>query len=180
MTTVAKINAVTFGDLRDAADRPSLDAALAVIMPIAGIETGDVAGAVLAEASHDHWRCRSSTHRLRMLTNWLEAELVYAEPELTVGHHVRLTETVDLFPDVIAEKGWTGTVEQMDQESVWVKLDCVCPTLEEWDNQLQIWRSNYPDGLPLEVLQDPAKRAEVRAAVLAAKAMAWTVKGVRS
>lgn len=179
MTTVAKINAVTFGDLRHAADRPSLDAALTVIMPIAGIETGDVAGVHFSDADHAIWRSRSSVGRLRMLASWLKAELVYAEPELDLGHHVRLTETVDLFPDIIAEKGWTGTVEQMDQESVWVKLDCVCPTLEEWDNQLQIWRSNYPDGLPLEVLQDPAKRAEVRAAVRAAHA-GWTVKGVRS
>jgi hypothetical protein len=83
-SAVDRIGAVTWGDLRDAAERPTLDAALKHIMDIAGIETGDVAGQMF-KAGWPSWK----SLRLQWLLQWLDAEQKAAEswPDDVADHY---------------------------------------------------------------------------------------------
>ena len=67
------------------------------------------------------------------------------------GDVVRLTSEVDNFPTIIAPTGATGVVTKTGEDDVWVRMDLHFPQLDEWDNELQLWRWER-DELPLELV----------------------------
>lgn len=72
-------------------------------------------------------------------------------PPFTPGSHVRLTADVDNFPTCLIKAGETGTIADMDDDCVWVRLDAHHPELSKWGNDLQIsFSADYP--APLEAI----------------------------
>lgn len=76
-----------------------------------------------------------------------------------VGRRVRLTEPLDLYPHCIVRAGETGTLQSINDECIWVKLDTHYPELAEWDNAAQIdnW-SDEAEGTsffyPVELIEE--------------------------
>lgn len=64
---------VTFGDLREAADKSNVDYAIKLIMDRANIESGDVAGQVFAGRELG-WRSSGPRWRFLKLMDWLDIE----------------------------------------------------------------------------------------------------------
>lgn len=63
-------------------------------------------------------------------------------PLPTVGTRVRLTRSIDRFPDFIADRGMTGTVIESDAHMFAVRMDAVIEGAEEWDNAV-CWSLDY-------------------------------------
>lgn len=79
-----------------------------------------------------------------------------------IGSKVRLIQDVENYPTIYAKAGLTGTLVRIDEDgSYWVRLDEHFESLNEWDNELQIWdwsqeNDNDPSLKPsafLEVIQ---------------------------
>ena len=59
---------------------------------------------------------------------------------MVLGTRIKLIQDVDNYPDIYAPAGLTGTLVRIDSEGAyWVKLDKHFPSLDEWNNKLQIW-----------------------------------------
>jgi hypothetical protein len=69
--------------------------------------------------------------------------------KLKIGDEVALSEDIENGRTIYCEKGETGTVTEISDEFVFVKMDRHFPEIDEWDNQLQIWLEFYPDALEL-------------------------------
>jgi hypothetical protein len=89
MTTPAKIDTITWGDIRSAADRDDMDAAVLSLQAAADIFDGGLAGVCLSPAI---WAKASWTGRMLMLTNWLEAECLAAELNIELNAEAALYE----------------------------------------------------------------------------------------
>jgi hypothetical protein len=71
------------------------------------------------------------------------------------GTRVRLKETIDIYPIGVFDAGLTGTVVYLDPTGVSaVRLDTHFPALNEWDNELQIWRNGSDEGPTWELLEE--------------------------
>jgi hypothetical protein len=72
---------------------------------------------------------------------------------LPVGTRVRLNHDVDRYPHFIAMEGALGTVSQVDERLVCVKMDDNIAGAEEWDNEVH-WSTDagsYPlDDVTIE------------------------------
>ena len=55
---------------------------------------------------------------------------------LKVGDRVRLKRDLELFPIIIVPAGDVGTVTEVQDYIVWIKLDTHYDELEEWDNNI--------------------------------------------
>lgn len=55
------------------------------------------------------------------------------------GDRVKVTEEVDIYPTGIVPKGAVGTVHDIDQNTVIVKMDVFIPGFEEWDNEVYFY-----------------------------------------
>jgi hypothetical protein len=76
----------------------------------------------------------------------------------SIGQRVKLNRDVDVYPTVYAKAGEVGTVAEIDDERIMVRMDTHFPTLAEWHNQLEIWREWNEDALsPLSEQQDDAR-----------------------
>lgn len=84
-----------------------------------------------------------------------------------VGDRVRVVSDIEIFPIGIFPCGVTGWVSNVDPNAeglvAHVKLDTSFPSLETWDNELQVWRDNTVDSgcactiSMFEVLTDGAR-----------------------
>lgn len=57
---------------------------------------------------------------------------------MMIGNKIRFFEAWDIFPHCIIEIGATGIVDSIDEGGLWIKLDKEEPTLDEWDNKVQM------------------------------------------
>lgn len=73
--------------------------------------------------------------------------------DLKVGDRVRLTDFVDNFPFVLATPGETGVVATIQEDYAFVKMDRHFKELDDWDNELQVWRWD-DNTVPLEKRED--------------------------
>lgn len=67
-----------------------------------------------------------------------------------VGDRVRLNREVDLYPTILCPAGEVGTITSTDDEAIWVLLDKHFAELNEWENEIQIYREYYEDALTAE------------------------------
>jgi len=79
----------------------------------------------------------------------------------TVGQRVITTDFVDNFPTVLCNAGETGTVEEITDERIMVRMDRHFPELNEWTNSLEIWLWDDVE-VPLAPL-DPVARVGLSA-----------------
>ena len=84
---------------------------------------------------------------VEMRTHDEPAAMTTDDPGMRIGERVRLAECVENGSEIFVDSGETGTIDQMDDESIWVKLDRHFPALDEWDNCLQIWHEWHPNAL---------------------------------
>lgn len=71
----------------------------------------------------------------------------FAEVGIVVGNRVKLTQDIDRYPFCIIKRGECGTIEDVSNGFVSVKLDTYHCELDEWDNELHF---NY-DQIPEEI-----------------------------
>lgn len=57
--------------------------------------------------------------------------------QLTVGTRVRLVSPADRYPNFIVMPGGMGTVADVSDECLWVKMDEHIDGAEEWDNCIE-------------------------------------------
>ncbi len=57
--------------------------------------------------------------------------------DLVEGKRYRLRHDVERFPFFIAAKGLVGTIDEINDQAVYLKLDAPLDGLEEWDNCIQ-------------------------------------------
>lgn len=58
------------------------------------------------------------------------------------GDRVKVTEEVDIYPTGIVPKGAVGTVHDINQKTVIVKMDVYIPGFEEWDNEVYFYHGS--------------------------------------
>ena len=63
------------------------------------------------------------------------------DTKIAEGKRVRLLQNVDRFPHFVARKGITGTVTEVTDQFVSVKMDDHIDGAEEWDNEI-VWDAN--------------------------------------
>jgi hypothetical protein len=63
------------------------------------------------------------------------------EEKYKKGDRIRLKHDLDRYPNFIAKAGSTGTIDEIDLEdgSVWIKMDEPIPGCEEWRHRI-LWR----------------------------------------
>jgi len=71
-----------------------------------------------------------------------------------VGQRVVTTDFVDNFPTVLCKPGETGTVEEVSDEHIMVRMDRFFPELAEWSNCLEVWVWEAP-YVPLAPTEAP-------------------------
>ena len=81
----------------------------------------------------------------------------------SVGQRVITTDYVDNYPTVLANAGETGTVEEVSDEHIMVRMDRHFPELTEWSNCLEVWVWDRND-IPLAPL-DPSERVPLSGVV---------------
>lgn len=64
-----------------------------------------------------------------------------------VGTRVVLTRDVDIYPTIYVHAGETGTVASHDHERTMILLDKHHAELDEWNNELEIWREWHADAV---------------------------------
>lgn len=90
------------------------------------------------------------------------------EQPFKIGDRIELTESVDKFPDFIADKGLIGTVVYVDNEHkgmIEVKMDKTIKGAEHWDNcvifygwEEEVLIEGYGKLTPMEELHMYAKK----------------------
>ena len=63
-----------------------------------------------------------------------------------IGQRIRAIIPIDRFPDFILPVGVTGTVESIDKNLAFVRMDEHHPELNEWDNVLHVPGDADPSG----------------------------------
>ena len=62
-------------------------------------------------------------------------------PKIEIGLRVKTIKPIDRFPDfLLDETELKGTVNEVNDDGIWVKMDKHIPELDEWDNCI-----NFPD-----------------------------------
>lgn len=96
-TTVKSIEAVTIGQITQAAKQSSLNAACNYLQELIGQEDGGIAGIVFSGGEDEDWFRYSTPDRAKMLTYYLLVELNYAsiqKPSFK-QHHIILPEVFE-------------------------------------------------------------------------------------
>jgi hypothetical protein len=115
-------------------------------------EEGEEAFTYVARDNEEQGRFYMSAMELIKWPIWpsqiTSASMVEARPKTAVGTRVVLVSDVEVYPLGIFRAGLTGTLTRVEPDCYWVKLDQHQPTLDDWDNELQIWDySPENDGL---------------------------------
>jgi len=78
----------------------------------------------------------------------LRIEKMLTESELRalpIGARVVLPMGADAYPDFLLTGPLFGTIDEIADDAVWIKLDTHKPELDYWDNRIQCW---YWDDAP--------------------------------
>jgi hypothetical protein len=67
--------------------------------------------------------------------------------QVALGQIVQLNRDVDVFPTILCSAGHIGIVASSDSERIMVRMYNHFPELEEWGNELEIWREWHEDAL---------------------------------
>jgi hypothetical protein len=59
---------------------------------------------------------------------------------LPIGTRVVFPEGASAYPDFHFTDRLTGSVVRQEDDSTWVKIDQYKPELDEWENEIQVWR----------------------------------------
>jgi hypothetical protein len=85
------------------------------------------------------------------MTHALGVEQLRALP---IGTAVRLPLGADAYPDFVFTEALDGVVSGVEPDCVWISIAVHKPELDEWDNQIQVWFWDQPEGheMPSQVV----------------------------
>lgn len=69
-----------------------------------------------------------------------EQERTMIPRQFQLDQRVRLLTSVERFPHFTIDAGKTGIITEMNNDTIWVKMDELVPGCEEWSNRLIIYR----------------------------------------